>query len=256
MDLRRVNAFLAPVFRAVGVEVSRYKSTVAGSRPGILRDAGVDVVLDVGANAGEYAAALRRGGYRNRIVSLEPLPQVFRYLEKRAAGDPGWDCLPYAAGDVDRRMIMQLAENIVSSSLAPILEQHVAVAPDSATKGTAEVPVRRIDSLDELLRPGERVALKLDVQGYEAQALEGCEGIMDRVVVAEVELSTAPLYEGQALAHEVMARLYEHGFELVNIQRGLLGPTGRVLQFDGLFLRANSSRPPPKRGSTSLGATL
>lgn len=242
MTLRgRVNELLRPALRAAGVELTRYRSTLEGSRAAVLRDARVDVVVDGGANVGDYAAALRKAGFAGRIVSFEPLPEVFPTLERRAAGDAAWQCLPYALGDEDGTVAMTVAGNAVSSSLLAISDSHVDAAPDSRAVGTADVIVRRLDTVvPEVVGDGGRLALKLDVQGYEDPALAGAEGILDRVVVAEVELSTKPLYEGQTLAPRVMSRLYEHGFELVNLQKGMHGGDGRVLQFDGLFVKAGT----------------
>lgn len=55
----------------------------------LIRDRKIDLVLDVGANRGQFATALRDElGYRGRIVSFEPLKDVFPLLQQAAAQDP------------------------------------------------------------------------------------------------------------------------------------------------------------------------
>jgi hypothetical protein len=52
-----------------------------------LADLDVNCVLDVGANARDYGAMLRRLGYRGRIVSFEPVLATFTRLPARCADD-------------------------------------------------------------------------------------------------------------------------------------------------------------------------
>lgn len=47
--------------------------------------------------------------------------------------------------------------------------------------------------------------LKLGVQGFELQALLGCEDLLDRFAYVYVEYSFVELYEGQAFADAVIA---------------------------------------------------
>lgn len=51
--------------------------------------------------------------------------------------------------------------------------------------GTEQV---NVVSLDSLALPGERIALKLDLEGYESQALDGAKTTLARVHVIEIEL--------------------------------------------------------------------
>src|SRR5947209_5385885 len=61
----------------------------------------INVVLDVGANEGQFAAKLRRLGFGGRIVSFEPDPRVYPGLVERHRHDPAWRSYPIALGDAD-----------------------------------------------------------------------------------------------------------------------------------------------------------
>ena len=97
----------------------------------------------------------------------------------------------------------------------------------------------RLDSIaNDILRAEDDVYLKMDVQGYELPALEGAAQTLRQVVAIEVELSLVPLYERQALVHEVMGYLSDRGFEPVWLEKVLVdSQSGRLLQVDGLFVR-------------------
>ncbi len=80
------------VLRGFGYDVIQYRpsSSDAAKLTALMRHAGVDLVLDVGANEGQFAQELRDGGYRGRIVSFEPLREAHARLQRAAAGHAGW----------------------------------------------------------------------------------------------------------------------------------------------------------------------
>src|SRR5215211_4255734 len=163
-------------------------------RAKLLRGEGIQLVLDVGANAGQYARRLRRAGYEQRIVSFEPLSQAFAALERAAASDPRWEARRLALGDEDGAAKIHVAANSWSSSLLEMGERHRASAPDSVYIGTETVPTAQLDSIwDEVARDGDRVFLKLDVQGYEMHVLRGAAGHLDRVTGVQAELALVHL---------------------------------------------------------------
>src|ERR1043166_6885144 len=79
--------------RARGFDVVRYEPARFPElrRTALIDERGVDVVLDVGANAGPVASPLRGGGYQGRIVSFEPQRRAYERLAAAAAGDPLWE---------------------------------------------------------------------------------------------------------------------------------------------------------------------
>ena len=111
--------------------------------------------------------------------------------------------------------------------------------PGWEPKESRQVEARRLDGLaDELLRPGERAYLKLDVQGYERTVLAGAGSALDRFEAIELELSVSPLYEGQPPLAEMLPLLAGHGFQPVSLEPILLDDGGMLMELDGLFARA------------------
>src|SRR5215218_1126126 len=133
--------------RKAGLEVARYKPTSSpvARRMHLLERNRIDLILDVGANVGQYAASLRECGYRGRIVSFEPLTSAFSRLEASAKADPLWEVVNIGMGDRDERATINMAGNSQSSSLLEMLPAHVKSAPTSAYVGNEELTVSRLD---------------------------------------------------------------------------------------------------------------
>ena len=60
----------------MGYELRQYTPlrSFTAARAELFATLGIDVVIDVGANAGQYGELLRELGFRGRLVSLEPVP--------------------------------------------------------------------------------------------------------------------------------------------------------------------------------------
>jgi FkbM family methyltransferase len=227
--------------RRVGLEIGRYDSTHSphARRRRLMRDAGVDVVFDIGANAGYYATDLRAAGYMGRIVSLEPLSGAFAELERLAAGDPRWDVLMVAAGEAEATAEINVTANSWSSSLLPFNADYATTAPGLDVVGVERVRVVPLDAIAaEHAAAGAPAMVKLDVQGLELGVLRGAHTTLERAVLVEAELSLAELYRGQPLYREVIDHLDATGFDLVGLDPHYTDPrTGYLLQMDGLFAR-------------------
>jgi FkbM family methyltransferase len=233
--------------RKLGYDISGFDpgSHTLARRGHLLRSFQVDVVLDVGANAGQYAQELRRDlNFAGRICSFEPLADPFRVLSERAARDPRWSVFNYGLGDVAGSATINVAGNSESSSLFEMLPLHVEAAPDSGFVGTEEVEIETLDAVfDELCSPGERVYLKLDTQGFEVRVLRGAERCLARIDTLQVEMSLTPLYAGEPSFVEMCQLLVGKGYTLIGLEPGFADPqSGQLLQADGIFHRAAGGR--------------
>jgi FkbM family methyltransferase len=235
-----LRATRGPLHRA-GFDIVRYDAEKFPElrRAQMIRERGVSLVLDVGANTGPYARELRRAGYSGRIVSFEPQSSAYRELAAACADDPLWECRRLAIGQRNGEAELHLAGNSSSSSLLDMSRQHLASAPESRFVGQEVVSVASLDSLRrELVRLDDRVYLKIDVQGLELEVLRGAVETLRQVVLVEAELSLVQLYDGAPLYAEVIDHLAGEEFGLLSLEPVFLDPAdGRVLQLDGVFGR-------------------
>lgn len=227
---------------ALGAELRRY-DVVYSERARlfhVLRHRGIALVLDVGASDGEYGCMLRRGGYRGALLSFEPLPAPYAKLQSAAARQPPWHVAPRAAvGSRSGFIDINVAGNSVSSSILAMREDHARAEPQSQFVGTERVPIMRLDDFSHpaLERPGPTL-LKIDTQGYEMAVLQGAERLLEHVDGVQIELSLAPLYEGQPSYQAVLDALARRGFQVWGLMPGFVDPhSGRLLQCDGLLFR-------------------
>ena len=182
---------------------------------------------------------MRGWGYKGRIVSFEPLSSAYKVLVKRAKGDPLWETRNIALGNHDGKIEMNISGNSVSSSILDMLPMHVQSVPQSAYIDKEEVIIRKIDSiLDDYYRPGEKLYLKIDTQGYEKNVIEGAEKALDIISGIEMEVSLVPLYKGEILLAEMISFMSGKGYTLISVKPGFFNrQTGRLFQVDCSFFR-------------------
>jgi len=207
----------------------------------LIRQAAIDVVLDVGANTGQFATELREDiGFRGDIVSFEPLTSAFRVLEQRSGSDPKWRAVQCALGDEDGTAEIQVAGNSYSSSLLKMLPAHIEAAPESAYQGREQIMTRRLDTiLESCCDINSNIYLKIDVQGFERRVIKGAEASLPRIKAIQLEMSLTPLYEGESPFGEMHELLQSRGFNLYSLEPGFANrKTGQLLQVDGIYVRA------------------
>lgn len=252
MEAKLPIALVKRIGRTLGVEISRYRP-VDEQRAAAIRDFEIDLVVDVGANRGQYGRALRDWGYSGEIISFEPLAEAFAELTLFSGPDKRWTCHQLALGDDEGVVRLNRASNLASSSILDISSTHLTAAPEARYLGTEDVVMTRLDSLD--LPAARSTLLKLDVQGYESHALRGGRAYLENVALIECELSIAALYEGQPRMQEMLNEICGLGFDLVGLEPGLYDRrSGKHLQFDGFFARHSSIRSvPPNPSARGLG---
>jgi FkbM family methyltransferase len=205
---------------------------------------GVDCVIDVGANAGQYATMLRRDvGFRGDILSFEPNPEVCAKLEKIAGRDSRWHIYNIALSDRDGEAEFNImAADQFSSLNRPGQGLEPIFAQRNAVTRTVHVPCSRLDSLLPELEPAWRaraVLLKMDTQGHDAQVCSGANDVLARFVGVQTELSVRPIYAGATDYRTMIALLERAGFVPNAVFANNKGHFPLLVEMDGLFVRSD-----------------
>ena len=193
------------------------------------------LVVDGGANKGRTVARLLELLPGCSVLAYEPLPRLARKLAKRFREDGRVRVREAALGSAPARLTLNVLESATCSSLLDpeaIREKHPDKPMDVAQR--VEVQVVRLDAdLGD-----EPRLLKLDLQGYELEALRGAEGLLGEIRGVLCEVSFTDMYRGQPLAGEVIAWMEARGFRLRGLYRPWFDEAGRLTAVDALFERS------------------
>ena len=199
----------------------------------------VDLVIDVGANLGQFVAEIR-GFYRGEVVSFEPIPEVFAALDAVAAQDPLWRCSNWALGrDCGDARLHVCPSHDFSSLLPPNAYCARRFGRQAATQRIVPARMRRMDRALQAMgvaSAGRRVFLKMDTQGYDLEVFAGIGDCLEDVVAIQSELSLISLYEGMPHWLHSLAVYEAAGFGVVDLYP-ITRDTDRVIEYDCLLVR-------------------
>lgn len=233
-----MKALLKNIFRSFGLNLRRYDPTHDLAE--LLRLYRVETVFDAGANAGMSGRYFRNLRFTGKIVSFEPVGHYYTLLAREAAGDPLWVCENAALADAEGEQEINVSGGAgAASSFLKQTGATWASAPELTYLGRERVRVTTVDRAAlEHYPEGDRLFLKLDVQGYERRVLEGARRTMPRIIGLRVELSVSRCYEDEPSMTEMMDYLYELGFRLCAIDEAWHDPrTREVFQVDAVLFR-------------------
>lgn len=192
-------------------------------------------ILDCGANIGQFARAAVETFPDVRVVAFEPVPEIARTLERNLADRPRVEVRHVALGSYDGTTSFHRNEFSSASSILTLRRDAQLLFPGVRERDVIEVPIARLDTAlaDESLE--QPVLLKLDLQGYELEAVKGARRTLAQTQHVLLETSFAATYEGEHLFGDVYAAMWEVGFRLVAPVAVLRDARGRVAQMDALF---------------------
>jgi FkbM family methyltransferase len=207
---------------------------------GWLTKYGIDQVIDIGANDGQFASESSQVFTSSSYHCFEPIPSVFTSLKNRFDNNSSFHFYNFALGSEDGTGTINLNEYSPSSSILEMEKLHKDSFEFTKNSSKQDIVIKRLDDFIDVIRPTTHTMVKIDVQGYEMQVLLGGASFIKLSKVVIIEMSFEQLYKDQPLFNEVYTELYNLGFSYHGNLEQLTSPaTNEILQADCIFVNRN-----------------
>jgi FkbM family methyltransferase len=236
-----IREFIKRLLKVNGVIIKRYPEMDVARRMKLVRAKKINTIIDVGANSGQYASLMRDYGYKGKIISFEPLLDAYNNLNKLVSNDPLWEAYNYALGNKNEKAFINVSGNSFSSSILDMLDAHLESAPESEYIAKQEIGIKKLDEIfEELCDTKSGTMLKIDVQGFEKEVLQGASASLRSIDIIQLEMSIVPLYKDEMTLCDMITYLKGLNFELFSLENGYFdSTTGQLLQVDGIFRKVS-----------------
>jgi FkbM family methyltransferase len=211
----------------------------------LLQHFGVDCVLDIGANHGQYASKLRRNArFSGLIVSFEPTPEAADIVREKAAGDSQWVVEELAVSESNGEQVFNIMTDAQFSSLSQ--PKHDEVDGFKQSNLVKDSIVVRTQTLADVL---ERLAtqygfkapfLKLDTQGMDVRIIKAAgRDILQKFIGIQSELAVKKIYADSVDFRDALTIYEQMGFELSALVPNNAGHFPRLIEFDCIMVRSD-----------------
>ena len=235
--------FILKLLKKIDIRVERisYNPNFTDLLTNLLDQNKINLLLDVGANKGQFAKKIIDSGYHNgKIISFEPVLKTYNCLLSNSRNYKNWQVFQRCAlGDNDGEIDINVSNYNLSSSILPMTSIHLENKNNSFYISKEKVQILRLDSIFDKLRiHNENTFLKLDVQGYESKVLFGATNSLKIIKGLMLEVSIVELYKGEELWLDIISKIVQMNFEPYLIERGFYDKKkNKVLQLDLVFFR-------------------
>jgi len=231
------------VFRKFGLEISFYDPSRVFIKQFInaLESNKIDLIIDVGANKGQFALETINAGYKGNIISIEPLSDAYQKLLARSKKYKNWIIFPrMAIGNKNSYALLNVSQNSVSSSILALGQKHLDCAPSSAYVRKEKVKIYKLDNFINKFKKYKNILLKIDTQGYESYVLEGSKKLLSTKKIKGVflEVSFEEVYKNQKTFDYIYNKLRKQKFKIWGMENVLIEKkSGQIYQANLLLIR-------------------
>ena len=175
------------------------------------------ILIDVGANDGDFIRAATQLSKPAAVVAFEPLPACQKILAPLLASIPGGQLVRAAAGATAGRVELNCTYNTkMSSVLTP--QEGIEASYARGDYSVLEKMWAPMVRLDDVIEPNARVGLlKIDVQGYEMEVLHGAIRTLGQTEALLIEVNYTQHYNRAVTFGDLHAFLNMAGFHVYGI---------------------------------------
>jgi FkbM family methyltransferase len=199
------------------------------------------IILDIGGGIGASLRLYLKYFPANRIMLFEPVKESFKTIESKYGKSGNVTFCNLAVGNEKTVKEINIANRVTSSSILPLSAETESVFYDEKTLGLNRNETIEIVRLDDFLKnKNDKIGImKLDVQGFEMNVLQGAEETLKRTSLILLEAGNHDVYVGSPKYYEIDEYLRAHGFTLYDIIPSVLDK-GQLKEWDVIYI-ANSA---------------
>ena len=197
-----------------------------------------NLIVDVGAADGYVSALFAQQFPFAQIISFEPIKNNYKKLFEVAKEYKNIKPINKALGTKSCGMKINVANRITASSLFKLNPQKDEnfITQNISLVRQEEVILSTLDQ--EIAKDKNINVIKLDVQGYELEALKGSSDTLKRTFLILIEVSNHDYYLNGAKYYEIDQFLRHHEFELVSFLPSLQDKR-KILEWDCIYSNKN-----------------
>jgi len=195
------------------------------------------VIIDGGANNGSTTENFLQS-YKSPVIhAFEPIPELVNILKKKFQERDNVVIHGAAIGSEEKMVGFNVLNNLVSSSVLNPSELKKKIHGERVgINHVVQVPQVRLDKILGDIK--EIDLLKLDLQGYELEALKGCGNLLYRIKIVVTEIEFVALYDNQPLFGDIDVFLRANGFNLYNLYDLYTQQNGQLTAGDAVYLNS------------------
>lgn len=192
-------------------------------------------ILDVGANVGGWSRMAKSIFPTANCFLIEPQIEMQPFLDAFCHEFPGSQWFFAGAGANPGELTLTIWEDLLGSSFLPAESTELQKANKQR-----RIPIMTIDSLIETGAIAIPQLVKLDIQGFELEALRGGEKLFESTEVFILEVSLF-VFSGHPIFHEAIAFMADRGYLVYDFAGFARRPyDGSLGQVDVCFVKKDS----------------
>jgi FkbM family methyltransferase len=195
------------------------------------------IILDIGGGIGATVKLFNQFYPENKIMVFEPVDDNFNAIKSRFSSSTNIEILKYAIGNENSVKKINIANRITSSSILPLAEDKNSEAFNENNLGHARIENIELVRLDDFMLNdhNEIGIMKIDVQGFELDVLQGAEVTLKRTDIVVLEVNNHNGYVGSPKYYDIDKFLREHNFTLYDILPSIMD-NKKLKEWDVIYL--------------------
>ena len=192
-------------------------------------------IIDIGAAEGVISQMFSEAFPLATIYAFEPINITFNTLKKNTAANKKIIAINKAIGNSIEERTIHVAERITSSSIFEIQKniKNSYFASNLNHKQDENIRIVMLD--DEIADIPEINIIKIDVQGFELEALKGARLTLQKTNIVLLEMQNHELYNRAPKYYELDEYLRKNNFELFDMIPSIRQDE-MLYEWDGIYV--------------------